>query len=716
MLVPPFKHYWQGLFSEAGKFDAQRVEHWRAKRRNARRQRARDRAQPTVVPAPETPFEPPVAGLEARRAAVVTIGAANPALPPFLEPAAAEWRRDVRPIKPTEWAIDPAGAEHQLLDAASTAIQEAAEEVRMGRRDWLALVLDLPLTGEWGHDARLDLGRFFAALFGPAHCLIWLTYSEPVDPSPWPREIFLESRETPEQLIDRLIASGLEELATARPAVVGRAIRLDRGIAARALPLLARPAREKPADRPLPTALPSYSSYLALAIRTEDPMAIGFSSTRETKLATELQAMMEEEGLRLTGIAGPEMPLLPLTPFRGQIVAWRAAALAEAEDLIQPDGDDLSTESLEEALAGGAEAPAAEILARYGRAWIETPRAAEFLPVLESVSNAFTPDSAPALWARFLIGLDSALRLDRPDAHWFAEETCQAARTHGLEALFRAERMEFTRLRGELGDAVGLALPVLQALENEPDRADLGAVYAHATARFVLANLLRRGGRYDLAREQLVIAMAGYDPVQPSHAVEVMHCRYAFAVCDAIDGVPRVEQLRPAPAGRLAFARALITLSNAQAAWFVRDLRRAREFAEKARTDLRAIGYERYARRAGRVGELFVLWQALSERDEVEQPDDALLRLVLNGVKGVADPLDLGDLRPSAALTILCFLREFADPTAPRRIHLPPVIAEAHGDLTLRPGGDAASVAEADRRLRHEMGVGEDNPVALLPD
>lgn len=719
VLVPPFKHYWQGLFSETGRFDAQRVERWRARRRDARQRRTNageDRAEPAAVPALATPFEPPVVGLKARRAAIVTIGAASPALPAFLEPAAAEWRRDIRPVEPTEWAEDPAGAERRLVDAASAAVQEAAGEVAAGRRDWLAVVLDMPLSGEWPHDARLDLGGFFAALFAPAHCLVWLTYSEPVDPSPWPQETFLESRETPEQLTERLKAAGLDELAVARPTVVGRAIRLDRGVAARALPLLAK-AGEEPARRPLPEALPSYSSYLALAIRTEDPMAIGSSSTRETRLATELQALMEEEGLRLTGIAGPGTPLLPLTPFRGQVVAWRAAAPAEAEDLVQPDvGDDLSTESLEEALAEGAQAPAAEILARYGRAWIETPRAAEYLQVLESVRHAFTPESAPALWARFLIGLDSALRLNRPDAHWFTEETCRAARAHGLEPLVRAERMEFTRLRGELEDAVGLAPSVLGALENKPERTDPGTVYARATARFVLANLLRRGGRYDLAREQLAIAMAAYDPVQPSHAVEAMHCRYALAVCDAIDGVPRVEQLRPAPAGRLAFARALVTLSNAQAAWFVRDLRRAREFAEEARAGLDAIGYERYARRAGRVAELLVLWQALSERDEIEQPDDPLPRLILKGVKEAANPLDLGNLRPSAALTVLCFLRKFADPTATRRIHLPPVIAEADGDLTLRPSGDAASVAEADRRLRQEMGIGEDNPVALLPD
>ena len=82
--------------------------------------------------------------------------------------------------------------------------------------------------------------------------------------------------------------------------------------------------------------------------------------------------------------------------------------------------------------------------------------------------------------------------------------------------------MEFTRLRGELKDAVGLVPAVLGALANEPERTDPGTVYARATARFVLANLLRRGGRYDLAREQLAIAMVAYDPVQPSHAVEAM--------------------------------------------------------------------------------------------------------------------------------------------------------------------------------------------------
>ena len=148
----------------------------------------------------------------------------------------------------------------------------------------------------------------------------------------------------------------------------------------------------------------------------------------------------------------------------------------------------------------------------------------------------------------------------------------------------------------------------------------------------------------------------------------------------------------------------------------MRDFRRAREFAEEARAGLDAIGYERYARRAGTRRRVA---RSLASAVRVQRDRAARRRtprLVLKGVKEAANPLDLGDLRPSAALTVLCFLREFADPTATRSIHLPPVIAEADGDLTLRPSGDAASVAEADRRLRQEMGIGEDNPVALLPD
>jgi tetratricopeptide (TPR) repeat protein len=717
MFVPPTKHYWSGLFGELGRMDAQRYRAWRVTRKAQRRQRTAKPAETVAESLPSTISAAiPPASYDPDRAAVVSIGGGESVVPDFLGTAATRWHRQARAGERARWKADRATAEANLFEAIGAEIAAAEAEVAAGRRDWVAVLFDLPLSGDWDDDARLDLGKLFAAVFSPISCFIWAVYMEPVDPSPWPADVYLESPGPPEELVERLAAAGIEGVA-GPPTVVGRQVRLDRAAAARALPLLlAAPdqGEDEASSRSLPTALPPYSPHLMLAIRTKDPLALGCSLNRTTELASELQERMRGAGLRLTGVAGAGT-LLPLTPFRGQVVAWRAPVVAKTRPLEIAE-EAWPRDPFEAALRERDEAAAAEILVDQGRAWIETPGAARYVELLERVPETFPADGAAALWARYLRGVDSALRLERPDAHWFDEEHCVAAGPHGLEPLFRAERMEFARLRGELEQAVGLAAAAVRALGDAAEEGDSAAVYSRATAHFLFANLLRRGGRYDLAREQVERALAAYDTEVPSHAVEAMHCRYALAVCDAVEAIPRVDEARPGPSDQLVFARALVTLSNAQAAWFVGDFDRAVEFAEASHGEFDRIGYERYATRAGRVARIVSLWQALNASEPPAASDDPLARLILDGAVGHVVSLDLAAQRPSTALTVLLFLRRFGDATALRGVNLPPVLAEAEGELILQPAQSEDSIEAADRALRLQMGIGPQSRVALLPD
>ena len=722
--VPPTKHYWQGLFSELGKFDAQRFERRRAKKRRQRQQRREEDKSATAPPsdylagvAPPRPISAPT--VISGRAAVVLVGTDASRLPLQLRSAAAEWSRSVHPPGADEWREDAGGAERRLLSDIAAAVAAAACEVREGRLEHIAIVLDPPISGHWGFDNGLDLARLFGTCFGPRDCPVWLTYREPLDPSPWPQETYLEAATTPDQLIARLASAGLKELEIARPPVVGRAVRLPPDVAARALLLLAG-LSEGGETPPFPEGFPPYAAYLNLAIDTGDPMAVTSALRQVPTLARELQEFMEEEGLRLTEVAGAAGDVLPLTPYRGEVVAWRAATqpgpAPEPTQVAEEQEADLTTETLERAITANDERLAAAILAWYGRAWIETPRAGDYLDVLERTREKFPPDSAAALWGEFLIGLDAALRLGEPDPERFGEEACRRARPHGLEALFRAERMELTRLRGDLGAAVALSKDVVDVLAGDGGASDAGPVYSRATARYVLANLLRRGGRYDLARREIAQAREAYDLQYPSHAVEEMHCRYGIAVCETVQGVPRVDPVEPAPAGRMSFARALVTLANAQAAWFVQDYSRARHFAVEAGSTFADIEYGRYAQRAQRVGELVTLWEALSEGRSADNFAEELSLLIVAGIEDETKPLDLSLLRPSAALTVLEFLDRFADPSASRQIQLPRVIVEAQSGYELGAEVVAASVADADELLRGQMGIGKGTPVPLLPD
>jgi hypothetical protein len=702
LLLAAFRSYWQALFDEFGRNHAARLRAWlRGRKEHGASGNGAATTVPVAIPGGRSLDE-------VASPAVVVVGTDAHRM--------ASGRH--------AWVVDPTD-DGDLVARVETAIDEAAEAVRAGTASTIAVILSVPLSGSWPGDVTLDLGRLFAGIFKHEDCPIWLAYEEPIDASPWPEQVFIETPESPDALTDRLIAAGLGELAASRPVAIGRSLRLSRDLAARALFLLASEegyAGSTPSVLPASSARPNYASFIALGVRAG---GVGSGTDRDLTVATEVQRGMLDREIRLTAIAPSAVAgLLPLTPYRGQVVAWRSAVKARSEPLAAqlrppPPAETQGVADLEQALADGDSGRAAQTLATFGRAWIETPEAAQHLDLLERVRNRFGESSEPALWARYFVALDAALRRSEPEASWFDEHACELADNHGpLGLLFRAERMEFTRLRGDVAKAVSFASELAQQLDGPVTREGVAGVYASATARFVLGNVLRAGGRFDLARRYIAVARDAYDTVYPSHAVEAMHCRYALAVCDAVDGLPHVEQLDGVPEGQLVFARSLVTLANSQAAWFVNDLDRAIQFANEAGRGFRSIGYERHANRAELAAALFELWTTLSESRMPRPPEQPLIRDVVESLHVTAEPLDLLHLRPLAALAVLHFAVTFLlDATARRDILLPAMIqpnTEHHLDFVQSP--PAASPAEANSYLRQVLGVGRDRQVPLLPD
>lgn len=704
MVVSPFRSYWEGLFGNFGEYHAARLrEWWRTRKARSACDEGATRSSPAV---------PGQVALEAVPSpAIIAVGA------------------DARRIAAGRAAAAIDSTEGGALIArVGAAVDQAAAAVRSGAADTIAVVLSMPLSGSWAGDASLDLARLFASIFRHRDCPVWLAYEEPIDVSSWPEEVFLETPDSPEQLIERLCEAGLAELRVTPPVVIGRSLRLGRELAARALLLLTAEGEQRgrtPPILPAASVRPNYASFIALGLRSGTALDSQGRSERNQEVAIDLQRAMQEGGIRLIGVPpGGASGLLPLTPYRGQLVSWRPATIASPEPIAAAAMERLQhtaqgVEDLERALREGDTIQAAETLATFGRAWIETSEAPYYRDLLERVCRGFDESSEVALWARYLVALDAALRESQPHKSWFDGRACELAARHGaLGLLYRAERMEFTRLQEDLPGAVRLASQLAAQLKDPRVSKGVGQVYASATAHFVLANVLRAGGRYDLARRHVVLAGGAYDPRYPSHAVEAMHCRYALAVCDAIDGVPHVEQLSDVDAGQLVFARSLVTLTNSQAAWFVNDLQRATQFARDARDGFRSIGYERHAGRAQRLTALFELWTDLRDDKAPRAPESFVVSCVMDAVRPTREPLDLRDLRPSAALAVLQFAVTFVpDPSVHREVSLPAVIqSDTEYRLELVRPQPALSPAQANSDLRQLMGVGQDCAVPLLPD
>jgi len=469
---------------------------------------------------------------------------------------------------------------------------------------------------------------------------------------------------------------------------------------------------------------PAYSPAVTLALNAYE--AEGAAVVRRDSTETEaIQAFLKAAGVRILASPTDEVELkIPLSTFPVRTVAWRhAAPSSPRRDLVEARETDGALHHpfrwLGEAIESGDEQVAAAVLAGHGRAWLELAQPDSALHLIGLVHAAFPGQTAAFLWAHYLMAIDSALRLDAPDATWFTNDLCELAATRGLGLLFRAERMEFRRLRGDLRGAITEANHLTRDLDRPANINSPGDLYVAGTSRYVLANVLRRGGRYDLARQYIHDATTFLRDDIPSHRIELTHAMYGLSICDSMFGVASVQVPDGWGTTEAVFARSLVTLANSHASWFVKDYDRAAQFADQASAAFAGIGYQRYAQRADRLRILLVDWAGRAGRPVTgsapphgDERVAALLRVPINStVEWLASE------RPSHVLSLLQFTAAFSEPDATRFVDLPEVVGiDSSGDLILYRPPQGISFASAQAILRESLGIGQSSPVPLAAD
>lgn len=240
----------------------------------------------------------------------------------------------------------------------------------------------------------------------------------------------------------------------------------------------------------------------------------------------------------------------------------------------------------------------------------------------------------------------------------------------------------------------------------------------------MFANLLRSGGLYTAALENLeeteTWLVSGID----SHDTEKLHCFYARSVCGGVQGSVSFR----APFERLSdvserFAGALIQLTYSIAAWFVDDLGRAEQYASQAATMFQTIGAVNYRMRAQTVGALLHAWHDLQagQEPQIAALDQDLAKglLFLAGRNNEASWFQewFRGLRPSKAAGLLQF-RHFSDRT--RVLHggidVPVLLHVNEGSHLEWQSNHVSSLDEAETILRRHMGAPERNRIPLLAD
>ena len=616
------------------------------------------------------------------------------------------------------------GVEHasgDLWSQLNTAMEWAADALSRSAGDFVAVLLDTPITGSWSDDADLDLSRLFEAIFRDRSRTTWLSYNEPIDPTAWPDEVIVEFQAPVDDAIHALSVAGLS------PPRVKRRIS-DQSVVmtsadAVALVLMLTSPRHAMTVTGNPTnmaaVLPPYSAAITLALEPATHSGAG-SVGRDLTAARDVEDLLLATGIRISTV-GYDAPL-SLSIYRGQVTAWQTAFPAHAVSLPHSrpsvdSTDDVAIQWFLQAIASNDDQVAAAVLASHGRAWIEATHPQSAIVPIRQAMAAFPEHTRAHLWARYLAALDSALRLDNPAEEWFTQHWCDLASATELGPLFHAERMEFARLRGELEVASKHATALVRMLRAASTPITPTHAYALGTANFLIANLLRRGGRYEIARTFIDQAVSILEEDVPSHRIELQHCRYATSVCESMQGVATVTSSYEWPSGQAVFGRSLVTLANSHAAWFIADYSRAIEFAEEARQGFESIGYGRYAARAGELTSLLANWAELAGRPVMPAaPGGSISLSELLTAKGEIRILQ--GMRPSRALSLLQFAVAFTkQPNAAREIQLPTCITlEETGEFVLVAPAAANSFKRAERVLRNVMGIGTRTRVPLAAD
>ena len=590
----------------------------------------------------------------------------------------------------------------------------------------LAVILTIPLTGDWTEENTLDLGALFKRICQNESLPLCITYDERVDLSDWPDTILVRVPDSSVAVNQHFSSLGVPSIEVHPLHKKSRTYEISARVAADQLVHLMHSDDEGAVPKHLPISeghtIPAYSSYIALAIAAPS----GPSPTRQVEgtvhEVTGLSEFLHCQSITLMGRTSDNSSYpLPISLHRNRVTAWRVAHLPESQlmkskERTQPSNDraDILTLAIETRDWYLANA----VVFQHGRAWLEALDARQRLVLLENVRETFGLESRPGLWAHYLIAIDSALRQENPSAEYFTTKICDLAYSHGLGRLFVAERLEFMRLRGEVDLCLDEFASEWPHIKDHRGELSPEGRYVDATADFVLSNILRRGGRYDRAKRLIQRAQQTYCASIPAMAVEMNHCLYAASVCDAMSGFTRIMVPNQSDRHSYVFAISLVELSNAQAAWFIGDVERCLQFLQRAEEGFQSIHYGRHIRRVRRTRELMQASISLSAGKIPSKSKDRVVQLSITAALKHSEQLDLTDQRPSVALSILEFgIRSAAKGTDARSVRLPKVLLSSEArSFSVSDSETAGSLVEADLHLRALMGIERSQRIPLAPD
>lgn len=605
-----------------------------------------------------------------------------------------------------------AGFTGSLHEQMVAALAEVDANLAMGAATYLAIVLRLPITGDFQNDLNLDLDLLLApALQGRD---VWVTWLAPVDVSSWPAEAYVSGPDGPYDL-ERALAA-LSFRFSQPPVPAGEALRLASSDAVAALLALAG----APAGHLVQTmtAATPYDAHVSLLLSGHARQQ-GRASISADVAADGLGRRAKAAGYAIKYVSADGEVTVDLDELARQWTAYSIQPTPAAHGRSTSTEREDAISSLVRALHEQEPDVAASILIRHGRAWIEAADAPARIQDIHATLTTFGADSQSGVWAYYLTTLERGLRLRDHPATAFAEDQQVHAQAHGVGELFAAEQMEFARLRGEPDEAAQRGGALMQELATADAPEGHPARYARGTALYLVGNLLRSGGLYTEAERWVRAAELVFDPTRPAERTELLHCRYALGVCSAMLGRVLLQPLDRDGESDDVFGLALIRLSNSHAAWLAGDLDGAVAFADEGGAMFDSIGFTRYADRARELRTLLTLWQTLAVRGDAHPaegdgaPDVVLQLLSDDDANG---PVDLSAYRPSRALGLLQFPARLRADGPSRPVLLPTVLHMTSGTPHRRVLPPADSAVAAEQTLRNAMHLPATATVPLLAD
>ena len=630
--------------------------------------------------------------------------------------------------------------EGDATDTIRSAIERSSHLVRSQRADYQVVTCHAVIHELFDRGrAGFDPAAFFSTVFGDHTIPTWFTYREPGAPSKWPEDVLVSADCGPmvlQQLAEVLIARQ-HSLGQLRPSphVMGDHVRAHRDLAMELIVKLfyIEDLWYEVQERSTSVDHQQMQSFLALAIGDNAVKEKRGLVTSSSSATDSFQNLWKEWGIRVAGL-NPDGSRyeLPVPESQTRVIAWRSpdtVTAAESQPLADRSGEvpaDLAM-ALSASIVGDIDLLEALLISK-GRSWIEQDHRDEALKLLTSARDGHSNNTRIHLWSDYLLSLSGLFSGDNSRPSIFSEERQETAGQYGLDILFLAERMEFLRKGGRhtfsLSTANQLASRLSEFADLDPtDHSPLGR-YAIGTAFFVFANLLRSGGLYSFALENLGKAERWLVPNIESHDTERLHCYYARCVCGGIQGSISFR----APFGRLSdvserFAGALIKLTYSFAAWFVDDLGRAEQYATEAAGMFENVGAVKYRERANTVAGLLRAWQDLQAGQEppLSSLNGDLARAILFLAGRNQDATWFRDwfriLRPSKAAGILQF-RQFSTAGGAVRfdIVLPELLSLDKQGVLQWQSNTVGSLDEAADLLRRHIGASDKNRIPLLAD